>query len=219
MKIAILGASRGLGRSLVESAPQNSTLWLASRSITSVEIPTPAVIAESIAADFSKLEQFNKWLGALQVFQPDKIIYCAGGGPYGEFGQKKWPSHEWSLNVCLMAPAKLIHWASQKQNPPQVIVIGSSVAEAKPDPMAGSYAAAKHGLKGLHSSVIQESTSFDFRLFSPGYMDTELLPQGSPPRQGKKKIWSPQQVAQKIWLWSEDSNKFQSHHILEEFTL
>ena len=58
------------------------------------------------------------------------------------------------------------------------------MAEDKADPLAGSYAAAKHALRGLVDSVNSEQESeIKLLLFSPGYMQTDLLPSNSRPRQ------------------------------------
>jgi NAD(P)-dependent dehydrogenase (short-subunit alcohol dehydrogenase family) len=49
--------------------------------------------------------------------------------------------------------------------------------------MASSYAAAKHALKGLVTTVQAEaSLKFKTKLFSPGYILTDLLPAHSAPR-------------------------------------
>ena len=214
MKIAILGASRGLGKALVESAPSSAQLWLASRKINEAEFQTEAGIAAKVTADFSKPEQFSDWVGSLQEFQPESVIYCAGGGPYGSFGSLPWHSHQWALQVTQLTPMQLVHWCLNQSSLPQVVCIGSAIAEAAADPNASSYAASKHALKGFHSSVVAENSEFDFRLFSPGYMDTDLLPPGCPPRQNGDPIADPKQVAVQFWQWLAAKDNFQNHYLL-----
>lgn len=222
MKVAILGASRGLGKSLTETSPAKARLWLASRKISGVQLQSPGTIEKKVVADFSHDESQRResqclWLKELQEFEPQTLIYCAGGGPFGEFDDIKWPSHHWALQVTLLTPLWLVHWATRQNNLKQVIVIGSAIAESDPDPKGSSYAAAKHGLRGFHSSFVKENSHFDFRLFSPGYMDTDLLPAGCPPRQQSQPIWSPNAVAQKIWSWASDATNFQAHKAQEPF--
>ena len=84
--------------------------------------------------------------------------------------------------------------------------MGSSVAEDKADPGAASYAAAKHALKGLLESVILEKPDLDVRLFSPGYMDTGMLPQNAWPRQ-QGLAEDPDAVARRLWQWSNSAVK------------
>lgn len=189
-RIALLGASRGLGWALYSQlAEQNkeTCFFLSSRKITE---KTKSVSNTTILEpqDFSKLPVQSGFLKDLQKFKPTHLVYMAGGGPYGAFASKKWSDHVWSLNTTFMYPAELLHqilshptdWSDLQQ----IICVGSAIAENDPDPYAASYAAAKHALKGLISTLQQEGAAKpELVLFSPGYMQTELLPQSSWPRQ------------------------------------
>ena len=124
----------------------------------------------------------------IKNFKPTQIIYCAGGGPYGPFHKKKWSDHWWSLATTFLYPAELLHHLlSCFENWPnlqQVTFVGSAVAESEPDPLAASYAAAKHALKGLITTIQKENRLRPkILLFSPGYMQTDLLPATSWPKQ------------------------------------
>jgi NAD(P)-dependent dehydrogenase (short-subunit alcohol dehydrogenase family) len=81
-----------------------------------------------------------------------------------------------------------------------VILLGSAVAEASADPGAASYCAAKHALKGLIASLRAEIPAWDLRLFSPGYMDTEMLPGNAAAR--RQGVYSPARMARELWDWS-----------------
>lgn len=190
-RIALLGSSRGLGwatyQELLAEQPDISYL-LASRKIKARE----GAISQNtilISQDFSKTPVESTFLQQLKNFAPTKLIYFAGGGPHGVFADKKWVDHQWALNTTFLYPAELIHsiLAEPAQWPrlSQIIVIGSAIAETAPDPLASSYAAAKHALRGLVSTIALEGTSdgIQVRLFSPGYMQTDLLPASSQPRQ------------------------------------
>ncbi|MFN8790127.1 MAG: SDR family NAD(P)-dependent oxidoreductase [Bdellovibrionales bacterium] len=171
-RILVLGGSRGLGAELVAQLRKlgHQAETLSRKS--------------SWSADFSKRETWPEILQQVREWEPQRLIYSAGGGPYGPFSKFQWKNHEWALRVTFEFPAYLLH--SLQQNPlsslGQVVVVGSSVAEAKPDPGAASYCAAKHALRGLIGSLQQEQPLFDLRLWSPGYMQTELLPLQSEPR-------------------------------------
>jgi short-subunit dehydrogenase len=69
----------------------------------------------------------------------------------------------------------VLHFCLNLPSVQQIVVVGSSIAESQPDPGAVSYAAGKHGLKGCISSL-QGEVRKDVRLFSPGYMSTDMLP-------------------------------------------
>lgn len=171
-RILVLGGSRGLGAALVRQfQDQNQDVIQISRK-------------SEVAADFSKSENWKNLVDKIRELAPTRIFYCAAGGPFGPFGKFQWKDHAWSLKVTFEFPAFLIH--SCLENPldslNQLIVVGSSIAEAKPDPGAAAYSAAKHALRGLITSLQAEKTHFDLRLLSPGYMSTDLLPLDSAPR-------------------------------------
>jgi short-subunit dehydrogenase len=192
-KFLLLGASRGLGwatyKILAERSKNSDTedhFLLVARTIAK-NLPQLKPNASTLSYDFSKPEIDPDFLAQIKTFQPTQIIYFAGGGPFGLFQSKSWSSHMWSLRTTFLFPAELLHkslsnpaeWNSLKQ----VTVIGSSIAEEKPDPMASSYCAAKHGLKGLLSTIkAEQEPFFKLDLFSPGYIQTDLLPAKSKPR-------------------------------------
>lgn len=180
-KFILLGASRGLGwatyQALAKKYPAAEFL-LVSRKIADGNY-------QSFKFDFSK-ELSTDFLTKISDFKPTTIIYFAAGGPYGSFAEKKWADHQWALSVSFLFPAQLLH--SLMQSVPaslkKFVVVGSAIAENKPDPGAASYCAAKHALKGLVTTLQAENkTAFKIDLFSPGYIETDMLPAQSWPRQ------------------------------------
>ncbi len=195
-RIAILGASRGLGWAVyseLSGAFPRSEFFLSSRKINEkFEIINnkPELKVKTILKpqDFSKTPLAISFLKDLESFKPTLLIYIAGGGPFGLYQSKKWSDHLWALNTTFLYPAELLHHILS--NPKtwldlsQMVFIGSAIAEDKPDPMAASYAAAKHGLRGLITTVQKEDAKIPkILLFSPGYMQTDLLPVESWPYQ------------------------------------
>ncbi|MFN7905432.1 MAG: SDR family NAD(P)-dependent oxidoreductase [Pseudobdellovibrionaceae bacterium] len=213
--VAFLGASRGLGHQVLlswqKSFPGTKNIRVArqfKKMETSIFESRENVEVLNWEVDFSKQEQWAGFLEKLISHKVQKIFYFAGGGPYGGYATKqtsvpsdKWPSQSWSHHVSFLFPAFLIHHGLSHFQ--QMVFVGSSVAEIRPDPYAAMYCASKHGLKGLIQSVQKEAEQgkgfTDLRLFSPGYMDTDLLPKNAWPRinppEGEK-IHDPGQVAQ-----------------------
>lgn len=216
-RIVLLGASRGLGRALLQKIYQTRLPFdiLAMARSEAPQETKEWTHLHWLSADFSRPDSDLKIFSELQKFNPTRVFYLAGGGPYGPFGQKEWKDHQWALQVTLLFPMRLTHWLISSQSHlsclRQLILIGSSVAEAKPDPLAASYATAKHGLLGLHSSLRAEGFDLDFRLYSPPYMDTDLLPPKSKPRQEEALIQDPKAVACDLWDWAQDDTKWGEH--------
>lgn len=210
MKIAILGASRGLGAALVhhiqQESPQSSLLLSSRRED---ELKKIAGRQDWIfPADYSQPAGQDELIRRLCEFKPAQLFYIAGGGPFGPYQKKEWKDHKWSFEVNLLFPARLLHvLLSEKiffDELKKVVLIGSAIAGQKPDPNAGSYAGGKHGLRGLVTSLQGETPYFDLRLYEPGYMDTAMLPPHAWPRQqGLAK--SPHEEARKLWHWSQSS--------------
>ncbi|MGZ5280507.1 MAG: SDR family NAD(P)-dependent oxidoreductase, partial [Pseudobdellovibrionaceae bacterium] len=195
----LLGASRGFGLSFLQkAASENILIHNFSRK------PAEAIgSVENHAFDFSNEERWEELSKQIQALAPERIFYFAGGGPFGNYQAKNWKDHQWALRVTFELPAFLLHQCLR--NPKelkQFVVIGSSVAESYADPQASSYSSAKHAIKGLVTSVqAEQKAAFDLRLFSPGYMDTELLPANAWPRQQAGLVKSPAEMAEMLWAW------------------
>jgi short-subunit dehydrogenase len=194
-KLAVLGGSRGLGFEISKGLLQQGfEVFVASRT---APVESHGNLTWK-SFDFSQEEQGPALVSNLEEFGASTIIYCAGGGPYGLFGEKKWKDHNWALNVSFKFPAFLLwSWChgGQLNSVEKFVVMGSSVAENQPDPKAAMYCASKHALRGLITSLKQEYPQKNIELFSPPYMDTQLLPPGAWPRQQKGLVHQPAAIA------------------------
>lgn len=209
-RVAFLGCSRGLGKAVALASPQGKRL-LCARSEKALIALSRAVEGEWACLDFS--QPCEKWLPIIEAFEPTHIYYFAGGGPYGPYHTKKFQDHEWAFRVNFQSPARLIHWSLQR-NLRQLVVVGSAVAESSGNVKAGSYAASKHALLGLCRSLWLESKDFDMRLFSPGYMDTDLLPKNASPRRVGGMLLQPEKLATLFWNWVNLS-RAPRHYVVE----
>ncbi len=172
-KWVLLGASRGLGLAfskLALATYPNIDLFLASRSINGF--------------DFSNTELFELYAEKIADFKADRIFYFAGGGPYGPYSKFEWKDHLWSFNVSFGFPAYLLNYLGKLDSKIlQMVFVGSSIAETQPDPNAAMYCASKHALRGLITTLQKEGFQIPLSLFSPGYMNTDMLPKSAWPRQ------------------------------------
>lgn len=216
-KWALLGASRGLGAAFFRFLiyqPSIDAIFLSSRKSNllfqlqeEAKKIRPELDVTFFPADFSNEEDQKLLLSTLISFKPTTLYYFAGGGPYGEFGKKDWKDHEWAMEVTYNFPAKLIHsWLAGNLLCNHMTLLGSQIAESDPDPFASSYAAAKHALKGLISTLHRENPYIDLRLLSPGYMNTDMLPKNSMPRRLNLPLLDPQVICNKIFEWQIDPN-------------
>lgn len=196
VKVAVLGASSGLGFEVTKVLlGKGMDLWVGSRKANVVwGSEVDGIVA--LSADFSKKLDQDSVLDSLNQFQPDFIVYVAGGGPFGVYSQKQWKDHLWAFEVSFIFPARLMHFVRNKMPcVKRMVIVGSKVAENAPDPLAASYCAAKHALRGLITTLEAESGDGRVELFSPGYMDTRMLPPNSFPRKNNLVLADPKKVA------------------------
>lgn len=201
-RAVILGASRGLGAELVQvvCGAMFPVHGFGRKEARLAALREKFPLFEYDVADFSVRTEQDRVIQAVLETDCSKVFCVAGGGPFGPFHQREIKDHDWAWEVSFRFPAKVAHALLRAKPDVQLILVGSSVAESGPDMQAASYAAAKHALKGLFATLRLENPDFDIRLFSPGYMDTDMLPKNAAVRQ--RGVYSPQMVAQELWLWS-----------------
>jgi short-subunit dehydrogenase len=216
-KALIIGASRGLGRSIslfltthFDSVEEVTLVARRQDLLNEVEKEiSPKIRINTQKCDLSRSEDQGSLVALLAKEDFDLIIYVAGGGPHGEYGAKEWKDHHWALQVGLMAPMRLVHeWLKNREvqklkSGAKFIIVGSRIAEQSPDPLATSYAASKHGLVGFVSSLQKELEGQTHKvwLFSPGYIDTEMLPKSAHVRHDGSKLMSADTAAQACLRW------------------
>lgn len=201
-KVLFVGGRRGLGKAVRE-------LWQKQRPedllAVSSRLSYQTEGVKTLLCDLSKPADLVQLLEFMKAWKPQRIFYFPGGGPWGPFGSKAWKDHQWALQVSFLSAAELIHCALNVPEVRQIVAVGSAIAECQPDQNAASYAASKHALRGLISTLNQEAPLKDIRLFSPGYMATDLLPH--PVREGKD-VLSPEALAEKFvpWVLSQEAS-------------
>lgn len=206
-----MGARTGFGQSFEKLLKQKTSdeVYVASRK-------------SDWSMDFSKKEKWDSYIEEILSKDFEHLVYFAGGGPFGDFSSKQWKDHEWSFRVNFEFPAYILHKLSEKnlfrsENlTRQIVFIGSSIAESAADPKAASYCAGKHALKGLILSLhAEKSLHFDLRLFSPGYMDTKMLPANAWPRQEKGKVQATDDISLILFNWLKDRAQINTHLVID----
>lgn len=173
------------------------------------ELPNEGHLIQWIPYEFDVTSaDLDQALHEIKTHRITHVIYFPGGGPYGDFAAKAWKDHVWSFKVGLLFPLQLAHALMQPEFDfiEQLVFVGSSVAEDG-DPYASSYAAGKAALAAWFHSVVAEKPRIDLRLFSPGYMDTPLLPPNAFPRQREGGILSPLPVAETLFRWLREGDR------------
>ena len=222
-RIAILGAGRGLGLELsrlVSERPGNQLL-LVSKHAERARAICPK--AEMLNLDFTLSEAVIATDQALRHFQPDRIWYIAGGGPFGYFQEKDWKDHIWAMKLNLLFPLELFHLnlRTSMRRPLQWIFVGSGIAESRAEVKGLAYGTSKVALRAAWESFQAEQApqhgfsprSLDVRFYSPGYIDTGLLPPHAAPRDpvAQQRIESVTTVATDFLSWSFDILHNNSH--------
>jgi len=185
----ILGGSRGLGKALKALIPDALAV---SRTST-----------ESI--DLSKETASNSVLTLVSEYEPSRILYVAGGGPHGPYFQKGIKSHKWAYAVNYFTPIQILNDLIEKSYEGEFIYIGSAIAERSTSDKSLSYSASKTAAKSVILSY--DSKLLKTKVFSPAYMDTDLLPKGSWPRmECSELVIEPSKVAEVLLNWLNDQN-------------
>ena len=236
-KWVLIGATNGLGFSLAQWLMENQNV--AAENILVIGRSTmPNSTIPFYPCDLSNSDNWPSLIERIMQFSAQRIIYFAGGGPFGHYGDKDFKDHQWAWNVTYMAFAYLLHAMLKKKSSTaatpsvavrQIIAIGSAVAERAADPGAASYSAAKHALKGLIQSVQIElaqvtsvkstldasgSVALDLRLFSPGYMQTGMLPMQAWPYQFPNMVKDSSHVASELGEWALNPNEHGKNRVL-----
>lgn len=204
----IFGASRGLGAELVKqiSSRRYPVVGFGRKAAPLQALRESYPLFEYRVADLATRNGQDEAIRYLLTENYSKAFCVLGGGPYGLFKDSEWKDHQWAWEVTFQFQARVAHaLLLAKKLDEQLIFIGSSVAESSADPLAASYCAGKHALKGLFASLRAENPGWDIRLFSPGYMDTEMLPANAAVR--KLGVYSPAQMAEDLWTWSLSADK------------
>ena len=185
LKSLILGGSRGLGHSI--SGYLENTRCLSRTS-------------KLEQLDLSKPESLIQITNHFTEYEPEMVFYVAGGGVHGEYFSKPMHSHRWTFEVNFFRPIEIAHSLKQAGYKGTFVYVGSAIAERSNSKNSLSYAESKKlALKTLLS--LNES-ELKVRIFSPPYMDTNLLPKNSWPRlEYPDLVLDPNYVAAELLKW------------------
>lgn len=192
----ILGGSRGLGKAIADRIPDSFALSRKSE----------------LSVDLSKPESIGFALDQVSELKIQRIIYAAGGGPHGPFFEKSPESHAWAYNVNLFTPIGILNGLIEKGYQGEFVYIGSAIAERSTSNHSLSYSTSKKSARDIILSNSNKSPKS--LVFSPPFMNTDLLPQGSWPRlEHPDLVVEPAKVAGVLLGWlDEQSGNSDSRH-------
>ena len=185
VKFLVLGGSKGLGQAIANQLGEGGIV--VSRS-------------KGVEIDLSESKSFSRVKSLITNNSFETIIYCAGGGPHGEFFSKPLHAHKWAFEVNFLRPIEIAYYLKSINYKGLFIYIGSAIAERSSSLKSLSYSNSKKmALKVLLSLKEEE---LRVRVFSPPYMNTDLLPLKSWPRlEASELVLEPKQVAQTLLNW------------------
>ena len=208
-RVAFLGCSRGFGRSVCLSMNRENPLGfslLVSRKKEKLKSLSRQIKGNSeiVTGDLTKKSEILSLIEIVKGRKINRLLYFAGGGPYGAFISKEWKDHLWAFQLNFLTPAFLLNQLLDCKEIRQMVFVGSLIADKKPDCWTASYSSAKRALMTLVTSVIEENPEKDLRLFNPGWMDTDLIPPGAGVRQDGTKLLDPDKTALEFIQWIND---------------
>lgn len=181
----ILGGSRGLGRSIFESFGGQ----VVSRK-------------QGLKIDLCQEGAVTEVVNWVCEHQPSYVFYVAGGGPHGAFFKFQEKDHDWAFRLNYWTPRQIFLDLKTKSYSGEFIYIGSAIALRSESLSSLSYNLSKRAATAFFLSQ-------GARVFSPAYMDTNLLPKRAWPRKlCPELVVAPDKVADVMQKWLKDAEPF-----------
>jgi short-subunit dehydrogenase len=195
--IVVLGGSRGLGKACI-----NEFIGLGYKKVLNISrAPLQLEGIENVTLDLASPESAKQVLKCLEDRDIGLVLYSAGGGPYKKFFKHSWSAHEWALRLNQLTPAEILHGLGAGGYSGLFAYVGSAIADSPGgDPNGPSYGAGKAGMGNLIRSL-SKSGNQNCLLFSPGYMDTEMVPVNAAVRQSPESLLPVDRTASVLCHW------------------
>jgi len=181
--VAITGATRGIGRAVVEAVLERGgrVVAIATNEALLGELRSRA--PEAVGTVVADLQDTNNLprvgRASCDAFgRLDGLVNCAGIAEYQAFGAISAVSLEAQLRVNLMAPLLLSqHLANALRDSRGAIVNVSSTLSERVAPMTASYSATKAALNSITKTLALELAEHGVRVNAvlPGVVDTDMV--------------------------------------------
>jgi NADP-dependent 3-hydroxy acid dehydrogenase YdfG len=203
----VTGASRGIGRSVVESlADVGTRVWCVSRSADALRALVADVGGEALIADLT--DDASTWEaldGMMETIggAPDIVVNAAGVFGLASVATETVSAFDAALAVNLRAPfliGRAVLPAMLERRSGLIVNIGS-VAGRRAFPENAAYSASKFGLRGYHGVLLEElrGTGVRATLLEPSATDTPLWdpmePDSNPALPDRAQMLAPVDVA------------------------
>jgi len=197
----ITGATRGIGRAVVDQLAEDHHLLIGGRDPEAVQALVDQLpSAEPFVADLTDVETPQKLVARIERL--DVIVHSAGLGEIGPLGEMTRDMWRETLEVNLVAVADLTRMLLPALRAAKGLVIAiNSGAGLRANPDWGMYAASKHGLRAWTDSLRQEEAGV-LRVTSihPGRTDTDMQRhvQGDPADYDGSRFIRPETIARGV---------------------
>lgn len=207
LRIAITGASRGIGAAIaIHLAQTGRSFLLTARDRHALESVAAACREQGAATELACADLLNKrdveqLCQQLVQFAPDVLVLNAGiaiARPISETTDDEWDA---TLRVNLTVPMLLTRAVVPTMKAGGSFVYISSVASKTGFPNLAAYCASKFGLEGFTQSLREEVRSRKIRVIAinPAATDTDIW-NGIDPNRSREGMLSPHAVAQAVAL-------------------
>ncbi|MBI1221118.1 MAG: SDR family oxidoreductase [Bacteroidetes bacterium] len=196
-KVLIVGASSGIGASLLDILREDTEIFSLSRNVPSLEFFSGKHFTHDIMSD-EPLPVIEKL---------DALVYCPGSitlKPFHRFKMDDFRT-DWELNFAGAVKVLQAYYPALKKSAAPSVLLFSTVAVAKGMPFHSSIAASKAAVEGLVKSLAAEwaplirvnaiAPSLTNTRLAEGLLNTEAKIQSSKERNPLKKIGEPRDIA------------------------
>jgi NADP-dependent 3-hydroxy acid dehydrogenase YdfG len=203
----VTGASRGIGRSVVEAlANIGARVWCVSRSVDALRSLVADIGGEALVADLT--DDASTWEaldGMMDTIggAPDVVVNAAGVFGLASVATETVAAFDAALAVNLRAPflVNRVVLPGMLERRSGLIVNIGSVAGRRAFPDNAAYSASKFGLRGYHGVLLEElkGTGVRATLLEPSATDTPLWdpmdPDSNPALPDRAQMLAPADVA------------------------
>ncbi|MFH1326497.1 MAG: SDR family NAD(P)-dependent oxidoreductase [archaeon] len=214
----ITGSSKGLGKFLaLEFAKAGYNLIIHGRNAQLLDNVKQDILRNNVKCDVI-IGEITSTKTIDDLYNPAKekgldiLVNNVGAYSTGSFQEMDIKEFEKSIDINLLAPARLMHKMYELLKKSSGLIINiNSIAGKNPNMKEAAYCAGKHGLRGLTTSLTNEANNDGIRMidYYLGAMNTDMT-RGRP---DQEKFMDPKEVAKIIYRNSKEDPSVRTNEI------